>query len=97
MEATAMTSCEEWLNQTQARIFSIALENFGHVNLVTSVPIGSRTISIESGTLSLRIVLYCPDKVTVCEPEAVVIARNDIELTDDVILHLLDTGFRKRV
>lgn len=97
MEATGMTSCEEWLNQTQDKIFSVARENFGHAKLVANVPIGSRTLSVESGALNLKVILYCPDKVAVYEPDAVVIARDDHELTDDIVLHLLDTGFRKRV
>jgi hypothetical protein len=97
MEATVMAGCEEWLEQTQAKVFSVASENFGHAKLVTNVPIGSRTISVESGTLRLKVVLYCPDKVAVYEPEAVVIARDGSELTDDIILQLLNVGFRKRV
>jgi hypothetical protein len=78
-------------------IFSVASENFGHAKLVTHVPIGSRTISVESGTLRLKGVLYCPDKVAIHEPDAVVIACNDDELTDDIILQLPDVGFRKLV
>jgi hypothetical protein len=97
MEATVMGSCEEWLNQTQDRVFSIGRENFGHVKLVTNVPTGSRTISVESGSLTLKIFLYCPDKVSAFDSEAVVIARDGNELTDDMILQLLDVEFRKLV
>lgn len=92
-----MSSCEEWLDETQAKIFSIARENFGDPKLVANVPIGSRTISIESGRLNLKVFLYCPDKVAVFEPDAIVIARDGNELTDDVILQLLDVEFRKLV
>jgi hypothetical protein len=92
-----MASCEEWLNETQDKIFTVVRDNFGHAKLVSNVPIGSRTISIESGALTLKIVLYCPDKVAIYEPDAVVIARDENELTDDSILQLLDIEFRKRV
>jgi hypothetical protein len=92
-----MTSCENWLNETQDRVFAVARENFGHVKLVANVPIGSRTISVQSGSLNVKMILYCPDVVAIYDPNALVIPRGHNGPSGEEIYKLLDTAFRKRV
>jgi hypothetical protein len=92
-----MASCENWLNEMQDKVFSVARENFGHVRLVTNVPIGSRTISVQSGSLNVKLILYCPDAATIYEPDALVIAYRPNGPSKGEIYKLLDTAFRKRV
>jgi hypothetical protein len=92
-----MTNCENWLNETQDKVFSVGRENFGHVKLVTNVPIGSRTISVQSGSLNVKVILYCPDVVAIYDPDALVIPGRPDGPSDEEIYELLDTAFRKRV
>jgi hypothetical protein len=95
--AAVMNNCENWLNEIQDKVFSVGRENFGHVKLVTNVPIGSRTISVQSGSLNVKVILYCPSVVVISEPDVLVIPRRDDGPSDEEIYKLLDTAFRKRV
>lgn len=94
-------SCEEWLNEIQANVFSVVHENFGDATLETNVPTGFRSIAVKSGKLILKVVLYCPECLPEAAPsfesDAIVIARSSNSLTDGDIYKLVYAKFRKQV